>query len=682
MTAAHVAEARVEPPVRGERILRAFDRVFVRLDAWIDSALPEELNPLAQTGAIANAALLAAVVSGVVLLVWYGASVRSAYDSVSAMSGSPWTARLTRSIHRYSSDACMFFVVLHALKLFFQRRFGGARWLAWITGAFLVATLWIVGWLGYWLVWDERARQVALGTARMLDVLPIFADPLSRSFLSDDNVNSLLFFVVFFVHMLIPLAMAVALWLHITRLSRPRFLPRWPMTLCVVGALLAASLVLPADVSSRAHMNIVPTGFRIDGWYLLPLALTDRLGAGALWAVFLIAGALVWSVPWSLGRGRARVARVDPARCNACTLCYRDCPYDAIQMVPRTDGRPFSTEAQVDPSKCIGCGICAGSCDPASIGLVWFDTVRERVRVDRLIETAVAGGDRPAIAFVCAESAGQGLSIDRGDGMCAELPGYRVVRVPCAGWVHPLTVERGLRHGASGVLVVACGSGSQMYREGRGWSHARMDGTREPALNHAKVDATRVLVVEGYRGDVRRLQAAAQTLRERAPRRPRSTAVMGVAVAVALSAVLVVVSRLGYALPPSASSELVVSFKHPGAVEQRCRDRTPEELQKLPPHMRQPQLCERRRVWVRMRAFVDGRSVVDRRYEPKGVWDDGNSLALERVPVEPGPHAIRVEIGDTADDNDWDHVAEQRLDFAARASRVVTFDKVDGFRWR
>ena len=47
------------------------------------------------------------------------------------------------------------------------------------------------------------------------------------------------------------------------------------------------------------------------------------------------------------------------------------------------------------------------------------------------------------------ESAGADLKID-GEGNCEALPGYRVVPVPCSGWVHMLTVERALRRGASG----------------------------------------------------------------------------------------------------------------------------------------------------------------------------------------------------------------------------------------
>src|SRR5690606_26633012 len=105
----------------------------------------------------------------------------------------------------YSSDACMLFVLLHALQALGARKVGPARRLPWIAGLVMVGVIWLDGWTGYWLVWDEAARQVALATAAFLDVLPIFPEPLARSFLVDDGVNSLLFFVVFFIHMLIPL---------------------------------------------------------------------------------------------------------------------------------------------------------------------------------------------------------------------------------------------------------------------------------------------------------------------------------------------------------------------------------------------------------------------------------------------------------------------------------------------
>jgi coenzyme F420-reducing hydrogenase delta subunit/NAD-dependent dihydropyrimidine dehydrogenase PreA subunit len=686
LTVVTATDERVEPPVRGERLLRVGDGLFQRLDRLIGRALPEELNPLAQTGAIANTSFIIACVSGVLLLIWYSTSVHNAYASIQAMADAPFSSGLVRSIHRYSSDACMLFVLLHATKLFFARRFGGSRWLAWVTGIFLVGTLWFIGWLGYWLVWDTRAQEVALGTARMLDGLPIFADPLSRSFLTDATVNSLLFFVVFFLHMLIPLVMGIALWLHITRLSRSRFLTGGWMTVWVVGATLAISLLFPADAAGPARMTVPPDQFSIDWWYLMPIALTDRLSAGALWAIVLIGGGVLFPIPWLLAKGRARVAEVKPDRCNACEQCVKDCPYDAIRMVPRDPAGRHALVAQVQASKCVGCGICAGSCNSAGIGLPWFDVHDKRRQVDRLVEAAVADGKPPMIAFACDESAAAELTIDARSASCPELPGYRVIRVPCAGWVHALTVERLLRRGAPGVLIVGCGPGSAMYREGTKWTELRMQAEREPMLRLNKVSADRVRVLELFRHERRRLIAEAERFRQNTAPLPRSRptgrrVATGLALAAALSLVTWGVTRIGYAAPGLDQPELVVSFKHPGQSAEKCREPNAADEQKLPVHMRPKQVCERRRSDVRLRVHVDGQKVVERAYEPRGVWSDGNSIAIERIPVPPGEHDVRVEVGDSPELSEWAHKVEQRLRFEPGHRHVVLFDKLSGFRW-
>jgi quinol-cytochrome oxidoreductase complex cytochrome b subunit len=159
-----VPEVVVDPPVRGHDALRWLERSFLWLDRLVTRAIPAPLNPFQQTGAIAITSLLVATVTGIVLLLWYKPSVHLAYDSVAAMSDMPFTAGLMRSLHRYSSDACMFFTLVHILRVIFERRIGGARWLAWVTGMALLGVLWFVGWTGYWLVWDERAQQVAIGS--------------------------------------------------------------------------------------------------------------------------------------------------------------------------------------------------------------------------------------------------------------------------------------------------------------------------------------------------------------------------------------------------------------------------------------------------------------------------------------------------------------------------------------
>ena len=672
----------LEPEVRGASVLRFLERGFLYLDRVVGRVLPEELNPFLHTGAVAITALGVATVTGVLLLFWYRPSVHLAYGSLLSH---PWTAGLLRSLHRYSSDVAMFFALIHALRSFFERRFTGPRWLAWVTGVASVIALWFVGWTGYWLVWDDRAHGVAVGTAKTLDVLPIFADPMGRSFLTDQALNSLLFFVVFFMHMLIPLAMGIFLWLHLARINRPRFITRGALTVWVLGSLVLLSVAYPAKSAEPAHMTAIRESFGMDWWYLLPLALSDRLSGGALWSLLLGGGAAVLSIPWVLPRRRMGPASINAERCNACKQCFTDCPYDAIAMVSRITGNmKYPLQAEVDPRKCVDCGICAASCDSVGTNLDWLETIATRQRVEKWVREAIEAGESPILAFSCAHAAGAGLSVDPKTGKCAELPGYRVLEVPCAGWVHAYTLERALRRGAREALIVACGPGQCRYREGVQWLRQRLDGERKPMLREPEAHRRRIHVLELDRTRKRDLLRMAEALRLGGaltePRVPRTLAgLAAAALAVIVSAGIGAVSDLGYASPRVDGSELVVTFKHPGRVSEHCHDLTPEEKARLPVHMRRDRVCDRARAAVRMRVKVDGRRVIEKVYEPKGVWHDGNSVAVETVPVPPGKHEVEVEIGDSHRPDEWSFKAEKEIAFTREARRVVAFDRLTGF---
>jgi ferredoxin len=669
--------------VRGEGVLRAGERVYLLLDRLLGRALPDELNPFLHTGAVAITSLAAATASGVVLLLWYSPSVHGAYASLADLSR--FGGGLVRSLHRYASDACMFFALVHALRIFLERRFTGAQWLAWVTGLAAVGLLWFVGWTGYWLVWDARAQHVAVGTARFLDALPIFVDPIGRAFLSDAGVNSLLFFVVFFTHMLVPLGLGIALWLHVARLARARFLTRLPLTLWICGSLLFVSLAWPATSAEPAHMTALAQRFELDPWYLLPLLVTERLAGGALWSIVLVAGALVTAAPWWLRVRRAAATRVEPARCNACTQCYQDCPYEAIAMVPRDDPRSrHALVAEVDASKCVGCGICSGSCDSVGIGFEEFSQADQRRRIEAWLHEAVAQDESPRLALVCAHSAGAGLAIDPETGCSPELPGFRLLEVPCAGWVHPLTLERALRRGGREAFVVSCPPGSCRFREGVEWTRARLEGERPPMLRTEKVERSRIHLLALDRNRVsellRRLRGDGDGGGPRPPRRGAGWLEAGL-LALLLAAGLGAANQLPYHTTPPRSSELVVTFTHPGAVGEHCHVLSEEEKAKLPPHMRRDQICERRRAPVRLRVRVDGQLRVQRAYPPSGLWGDGNSVAIERIPVSPGEHDVEVAIGDSHEEDEWSFETRSRERFTREARRVLAFDRVSGFTW-
>jgi ferredoxin/coenzyme F420-reducing hydrogenase delta subunit len=546
--------------------------------------------------------------------------------------------------------------------------------------------LWFIGWTGYWLVWDVRAQHAALGTAKFMDRLPIFAEPLSRSFLTDQSVPSLLFFLIFFVHMLTPLAMGIGIWMHLMRVNRARFIASRAMTLWICGSLVVLSILFPALSASPAQMTAKSSAFTIDWWYLWPLALTDRLEGGALWAFFLFGGITALSVPWWMVKRRAAPewkAEVELSRCIGCTLCAVDCPFNAITMIPREDGRKFPVQSQVDPSLCVGCGICTGACDSQAINLPALNSRQLEKRLKDWISDRKSAGASAFIAFVCGESAGAYLR-PNGEGMSAALPDYRIEPVPCVGWVSAIMLERLVQAGASGILVVGCGEGEPAAREGMKWFDQRMEGKREPKFDPNKADASRICHVKYNRASRPAFLQAARAFQEQnlVPRKApvsRSAVVFaGVALALCLALGVFALSNLPYQTPLSSEPELVVSFSHGGAVLESAK-LTKEELEQRLPHMRAQVNVSRKRAPVRLRIHLDGKIVFDQSFQPRGLAKDGPSIALARLPVTLGAHAVRVQIADTADNEAWTREWSETVQFEKDRSRVVLFDTKGGF---
>lgn len=659
---------------RWPRLFDLLQAPFVALDRLMEAHLPPSMNPFAQTGALANVSFIIAAISGVLLLFWYSPSVHEAWASLENMSA---LGQLTRSVHRYSSDATMLLVLFHAAKLLFASRFSGPRWVAWVTGVFSLGTLWFVGWLGYWLVWDSRAQSLATISARLVEPIPIFTDPLSRTFVVNEAVSSGLFVTVFFFHMLIPLVIGVAIWMHISRVARAKFLTSKPMGAWLGASLLAVSIAFPALSSEQADMSIKPAFETMDWWYLFPLAVADRLDTGVIWSAVFVLGLLLFTIPWTLSRKEPEKAQVDLNRCNGCTNCANDCPYGAITMVPRTDGRPWELEAKVDPNLCVGCTICSGSCNSAGIGIPSLPVQDKRKVVDQWVDQVQNDGEEPLIAFLCANSAAGDFSIDE-NGVSTELPGFRCVQVPCSGWVNPITVERALRRGAKGVLVVGCGCSDPPFREGVEFTQDRLDAKRAPQMRLEKVDTSRVRFILHPRGDLVSMLADIDAYRKDSLAKPSGFKVQpkhwvkGVLVAATLSALVWAPSNMASLFEADPSPELVLSMKYRPKVEELCRPATEEEKAKMMRHMKSDTICERSRPDVNVRVSVGPSVVHQATYEPHGLASDGPSFALIKIPVGEGEHQVKIEVGHA---DRWTHVKEAQLVFRQMERHVFTFEE-------
>ena len=132
-----------------------------------------------------------------------------------------------------------------------------------------------------------------------------------------------------------------------------------------------------------------------------------------------------------------------------------------------------------------------------------------------------------------------------------------------------------------------------------------------------------------------------------------------------------------YQVLPPGQAVLKVSFIHHGQRVAPCRPYTPEELAKVPAHMRTPLKCERERAPVLIEVDVDGVTVVRHLARPAGLSRDGASTVYRRLAVPAGEHRIAVRMKDGTGAG-FDHVRETTLRLDEAQVLVIDFDPQKG----
>ena len=466
--------------------------LFERAEALLEFAFGQRLNPLAWLGAFGWFFFWIVAGTGIYLYIFFDTGVTDAYVSVEYITVDQWyLAGVTRSFHRYASDALVIVVILHMLREFSLDRLRGARFFAWVTGIPTLFLVYICGISGYWLVWDQLAQYIAIATAEFLDALPLFGEPIANNFLNNTTLSGRFFTLMVFIHIFAPLFMLLLMWVHIQRHAQAKVNPPRPLAIGTTVTLLALSLWKPAVSQGPADLDVVPAEVGLDWFYLAAYPLLDVIPGGQLWLFITGAAILLFLMPWLPPLKKAPAAIVSLDNCNGCARCLEDCPFSAITMVPRSDEKQYDTEAFVSINHCMSCGLCVGSCPTATpfrrataiipgIELPGHPIAELREKTLVASQSFVKG--RRILVYACEHSGAESL---QGDSTA-------VITMPCVAMLPPSFIDFALsRNLADGIAISGCADGDCYYRLGGDWMKDRLEGRRDPYLRR-RVDRDRV----------------------------------------------------------------------------------------------------------------------------------------------------------------------------------------------
>jgi len=461
-------------------------RLWLRFEKIINAVTTSEYNPFYYLGAIGIFFLWVIFVSGIVLFIFYNVTARGAYDSVQYLTVDQWYfGGVLRSLHRYAAQGLIIAGIVHTLRCFVLDRYKHWRWLAWVSGVILMWLVWIGGIFGYWMVWDERAKFIALSSARMLESIPLFGMPLGLTFASARNVTDEFFYIILVIHFFSLFVVFVLLLVHLSRITKSVVNPPKLMAYGLVFLLLLISLLHPAMSAPAADLKKLTQSVPFDWLFMFVFPMLKHMPARGVWLLIVTFTLVISIVPWLTRSKKEPSTVVTVKNCTGCELCMEDCPYEAIQMRPRTDSLPYELEAVVLEARCASCGICTGSCDYKAMSLpdMTEDYLKGEIRrYSRELKDSIKGAK--VLVFSCSKGAFGGK----------EVPGFewaRVLTLQCIGQLQPSMAAIAFEEGIDGVFIAGCILGDCSFRFGNVWLEERILRHRPPVFKKS-IDRTRV----------------------------------------------------------------------------------------------------------------------------------------------------------------------------------------------
>lgn len=599
--------------------------LFQRFAGIFSRIYSSRLNPLYHLGDIAILMFIVACISGVYLFLFYNIDPAHAYESVEKISANPFNA-VIRSIHRYSSDLLVIFIVLHFLQTLLTGKF--KRILSWVSGIISLMVVLIIGVTGFILVWDEKGKLVGYLTAKFFSAIPLFDPSIAGSFISNNlDVIGGFFKVSVFGHIFFSIFLVIVLWLHVMRIAKPKlFSPRIIWIYSMI-ALVLVCLVFPVKSDPSAQERFIPYNTTFDWYYFFGYSFMKVVSVPMNWVIMLVSGTGLALVPL-IFKKKNKPATIDLDKCDACNICSEDCPYGAIDMLIYKGER----KAILDPAKCISCGICLASCKEHAITM-------PGIPEHQMLPLNLAQKNQLSIV-----SCSQFDDVKIPDGIT-----HKKKSLPCLGDLHMHDVEQMLHEESEGVLLLGCED--CYYRYGRNLAVARINRKRPPGLAK-KISRDRIQLITTNHYSEKAIKEFAASLTSAKPNDGKTTLKMLDYFNTNHIAATLILCAFFFVMPFFSNTKLsffdrdekllVLNFKYISSPTefQKTSSNQQQQMQSLKP------IVKRRSPILVEVAGSQGNVLLKKEFSPRGLRKDISIFVYSEIPTTDS--LVNIKLTETA----------------------------------
>ncbi len=663
-------------------------------DSLFDRLYSPPYNPLYYTGTITIALFSLMILSGVYLFLFY--DVASPYESIINIQNQAFFGKFIRALHRYATDLALIFVIAHLLRMFVEGKNFGARTISWLSGLVLLGFLFVSAFTGYILVWDEHGLLLARFGGKLLDLIPIFHEPPSRTFSGEGRIDTSFFFINLFMHVALPSFMSLVLWIHTLRIDKVKWFPKKHFLYSVIGILFLVSILYPLKTMPKANVLEVPEFIAFDWIYNFWLLFSLSISSYIIWFIIIILALVAVTVPWWWKPKEFKVRKIATSNenfCSSCTRCTIDCPYNAISMVDIGKSGVTRFMAIVDSKLCVSCGICAASCDLVHLGPPDLQAFLQVQSAKTFISSNKINKKRSIVVISCSSLGNTTKDLELAFKSSSGF-NFSFYNNRCIGSLHMFTLETLLKS-CAGIIVVSCPLKACQAYIGPDIFKSRLNGSIEPSISQDL--QKKVLFINFGLSDrillLKKKNAFLDFLKDEKKLDLiffKSLRLFPIFKALLISTVFCFFIAYSSSILfsyPQKDANLRVSWRFVSQKIERCKVLSSIEMQKIPKHMRNPRgVCSSTSFDYNLSVKLDGKEIINKKYYRKGLKADGAIFILVDLPVKPGIKDVFVTFSPVIDKEQnimkeykllLGLIFNKKVQFCTRKTRLISLDFIN-----